>query len=364
MKNIVTAILSLLLGWAAFAAVPTRTVLYTCPPGFEFDCFEYYSNMKAVGNKFVCMTYNKQTKEQSLVFNGQPLVTARNLGVCWVDPVDRNKCIYTYGTDNNRYLMIDGERFGPYEEINYDLWMASPYYYNGSPNLEYACNRKSFFFKRMGRFYYHANNGSIFECTGENIWNAKPIDPDYTSLNGVHKASFSNDYRLLTLDGKPYVIPIEVDVATDKISIRDIYITDGGKCYLRVEYPSGEKWKNHTLIIGDNTLESLKPREEYFDPFTGEIHPLSDATNKRSVPQLSVPFNWKNDVMVPGLEISLQDKTNRHFFTANWQYDYVMIDDKQYGKTAPFDAFYDEEANAFAWVCVEGRQLVLYSLAL
>jgi lipoprotein len=363
MKNIVTAILALLLGCAAFAAVPTRTVLYTCPPGFEFDCFEYYSNMKAVGNKFVCMTYNKQTKEQSLIFNGQPLVTAKNLGVGWVDYDDRNKCIYYYGKDGDWNLVIDGERFGPYEDFYYNM-IGAPYYYDGSPNLNHACARKNFKFKRMGQIFYHDNDGSIYPCDGEYLWNAKPIGPVYTSLNGLHKASFSDDYRLLTLDGRPYVIPIGVDVPVDKITINQVNVTDRGKCYLRMEYISNNTCEYRTWVIGDGTMESVNRREEYFDPFTGSIRQLSQSEHKREAEQFASSFNWKNDVMVPGLEISLQDKSRRHFFTANWQYDYVMIDDKQYGKTAPFDAFYDEEANAFAWVCVEGRQLVLYSLAL
>ena len=41
-----------------------------------------------------------------------------------------------------------------------------------------------------------------------------------------------------------------------------------------------------------------------------------------------------------------------------------MIDGRRYGDSAPFNAFYDFESNAFVWMVNEGNKLVQYSYPL
>ena len=120
---------------------PTRKVLYTCGANDEFFCYEYYSNMKVVENKFACITKNKNTGKLSFILNGIPVIIAENIYVWWIDLTSKSKCIYTYSdADKEEYIVIEGQKYGPYDDIYY--WLhACKYYWDGTPNLKLMYNR-------------------------------------------------------------------------------------------------------------------------------------------------------------------------------------------------------------------------------
>lgn len=347
----------------AYGQTPIRTVLYTCGPNDDFYCYEFYSNMKTSGNKFACVTKNRNTSKLTFVLNGESVVTAKDLEIYWIDLNSKNKCIYMYSDNaNEEYLVIDGHKYGPYEDTGYSQH-ACKFYWDGTPNLELLLNKESFTFKRMGKFYRHDNDGSIYECQGQSVWNAKEENPIYTSPNAQHRAQFTMDYRLLTIDGDSYVMPIDLDADPKTIGLRNFYITDDGTCIVRFEYNNGSKWVYPYLVIKDRNVEPIN-EGEYFDLATNSVRTKGSDMPTRQPTQLESMMKWKDGSWINGIDISLRDKTNRHFFTANWNYDYVMIDDKKFGKSAPINAFYDPATDAFGWVAIEGRNLVLYAYKL
>lgn len=363
MKRTILLITAGILYLSGFCQAPLRKVVYTFDINEELCYHEYFSNMKIVGNKFACVVRNKATSKLSFILNGATLVTAKNLEIHWIDPYSKNNCIYSYSDgESQEYIVIDGRRYGPYEAIAY-MQYANELSWDGTPNLDLLFNKKRFKFKRMGKVYRHDNDGSIYECKGDSPWGASEKEnPAYHSLNGLHKAQFSMNYHLLTVDNVPYVLPVDVDA--QNISLGDIVITDDGAVVVYLNFYVGSEWFYKSFVIYNNILEDIKEKE-YFDPVTNSIKKWS-GTESSPRPQLRGFNEWKdeNGNWIYKINFSLQDKTNRHFFTANWAYNYVMIDDKKFGRTAPFDAFYDETNNAFGWVTIEGRQLVLYTYKL
>lgn len=363
MKHIIILLVLLSGIFLTEAQNPSKTVLYTCGTNEEFFCYEYYSNMKVVGNKFACITKNKLTSKLSLILNSVTVVSAKQLDVFWIDLTSKSKCIYAYSNaDNEDYLYIEGQTYGPYEQIKY--WkQACNYYWDGTPNLDLMYNKNSFVFKRMGKIFRHDNDGSIYECKGESVWNASEDTPTYHSKSGLHKAQFSMNYRLLNLDGSSYVMPIDVDTDEKSINLRDFVITDDGTCIVEFGFNNGDGWSYPYFIVSNNSIEYINDGE-YYDPVSKTIKAKGTNLPARQPRQMESIMRWKDGSWINGIDISLQDKSNRHFFTANWNYNYVMVDDKKIGNSTPINAFYDAANNAFGWVTIEGKQLVLYTYKL
>ena len=366
MKRVLSLIHMILLCLSCFCQTatrtnPTRTVLYTCGINDVFYCYEYYSNMKVVGNKFACITKNEKTGKLSFILNGTPIITAKNLWVYWIDLTSKSKCIYFYSdADNENYLVIEEEKYGPYDYLEYNLGYACNYYRDGTPNLQLLYGKYSFEFERMGKCFVHDNDGSIYEYT-----DAERSNFHVKTKDGLHCARFSENYRLLTIDSTNYVMPIDVDA--EAIELEEFYITDNGDCiiYLRFRIRDG-LWKYTNLYINRDkkTVENIQD-DEYFDPIARAIKTKTSKLPSGQPRQLETIARWHEDNWIEnGIDIFLQDKTNRHFFIANWNYDYVMVDDKKIGKHTPINAFYDSVNNSFGWVTIEGKQLVLYSYKL
>lgn len=327
------------------------TVLYTCGVDEDFYHSEYYSNMKIDGNKFSCITDSNDGL--TLVLNGEKIITASGLWVYWVDLTSKDKCVYTYVNDEEEFIVIDGQKYGPYDDIKYNSYYCA----NGVvSDTDLLYNKNKFFFQRMGRIYRHDNDGSIYECEGESVWAATEKSPIYKSYNGKHTAQFFNNYRKITVDNNDFVLPIDKGAYEESIRLEDFFITNDGVCVVKLAYEvKNGGWKYSNVFIYSNTLKDFSEKE-YFDPTTNSFKAKS---NNLCGSRQFEDFWWWNRG-----NISLQDKTKKHLFTANCDYEYVMIDDKKYGNSTPINAFYDEGNDAFGWVCIEGKQLVLYSYKL
>lgn len=347
----------------SIAQNPSRTVLYTCGVNEEFYCYEYYSNMKVLGNKFACITKNKVNSKKSFVLNGETVVSANDLDVFWIDLTSKNKCIYSYSkADDRNYLSVEGITYGPYEGIRYQQH-ACYFYRDGTPNLDLLYNKNLFYFKRMSKIFRHDNDGTIYECKGDGLWDAEEDNPVYKSTSGKHKAEFSMNYRLLNLDDVPYVMPIDVDADDNHTWLPKFAIDENGICIIRFGLQIERQYSYPWVIVHDNSIECFNDKQ-YLDFVSMTLKESGSHLTTNQPRQLESIMKWREGEWLNGIDISLQDKTNRHFFTANWNYDYVMIDDKKIGKSTPINAFYDENNNAFGWVTIEGRQLVLYSYKL
>lgn len=328
---------------------PSRTVLYTLPQGEEFYMCEYYSNMKVSGNKFACMTYNPLAKKYSLIVNGSKIAGGEWVDAWWLDVENPSKCVYTVINNKEYTLTVDGQMFGPFEGLDY--WKhGAKYFYDGTPNYALEHDRFRFIFTRMGRRFMHDADGTTYMIP-ENT-----LPRTFTSHNGRHKAVFSEDHKSVTLDDRTFSLPIDTDRKVNSVSA---YVTDAGVCVCEI---SDDKWDWKTYAIADGRLYGYNASTDYFDLSTNRLRPISSSGRSGEPRQMegnNLRWNDQTSKLDNGFIITLNDSSGRHMFMSDWKYDYVMIDDKRFGDCAPINAFYDTLANAFGWVTIEGRQLVL-----
>lgn len=327
---------------------PSRTVLYTLPQGEEFYMCEYYSNMKVSGNKFACMTYNPSTKKYSLVVNGQRIAGGEWVDAWWLDVENPSKCVYTVINNKEYTLTIDGQKFGPFEGLDY--WKhGAKYLYDGTPNYSLEHDRFRFIFTRMGRRFMHDADGTTYMIP-ENT-----LPTTYTSHNGRYKAVFSDGYKNVDFDGKSYYLPL----TGTGVAGLNVTVTDDGAAIIEIA-DNNWYWKYYAIAKGN--LRGYDGDKEYFDLSSNAVRSKSTSGHQNEPRQMegnNLRWNDQTSKLDNGFIISLNDSSGRHMFMSDWKYDYVMIDDKRFGDCAPINAFYDASANAFGWVTVEGRQLVL-----
>lgn len=361
MDRFISLLILLIIGLSANSQNPIKKILYTCGPNEDFDHYEFYSNIKIKNTKYACVTRNKNTSQYSFILNGVTIKKAKNLEVLWIDLNDKEKCIYSYSNDNNEvYLFIQGETFGPYENIRYYL-DSNNFYNNGYPNYDLLFNKNLFWFKRMGRWYRHDNDGTVYECNNKTQWDTSETNPVYIDKSKNHKVEFDADYRIVKLDNTPFILPIPLEVKNDNIVLREFALSDDGVCICQIGFSFDNKYRYLTFVLYQNEIVYIN-QDEYFDlnKKAIQIRSKSDDTER----QFESIERWINGKWINGFNKSFQDKYNKHFFTSNFEYDYVMIDDKKIKSEVPIQAFYDEEDNSFNWVTIEGKSLILYSYKL
>lgn len=374
-------LLPLLLIAATFVyAQPQRQVLLTLKKGEILYYAEYASNMRINGHKFTCILNDTLSDKKIFIHNGERKVTAAGISIYNINTDDFNKCVFKYDININgtlqHYLSVYGVNYGPYEYIYYYNYETNKCNYSGQTNIDYALPHE-FRFWLMGEKYYHYEDGSIL--------NEKETKYEYQSPNKQHKIHIDNSRRFVTLDDKKYIIPIPTDgvfptyedFPTDgdfsKFNPR-VCLFDDGTCFYEQTCQMDPKNKYDTetfqFFITPTAIKQLTAGKEYYDFDKHQVLPCKkDADYSGSIDYMGwdyegIGWDYKNNQPVTAYNFTLQDKSKRHLFIANWKYDYVLIDGKKYGKHCPIDAFYDKDANAFAWTTIEGHEIVLYTFDL
>lgn len=305
-----------------------RTVLYTMEPNEQFYYNEYSSNMKIAGNKFAAVTFNPQTKKMTLVINGKKIKTAGDVWASIIN-LDTNELMYSYNQGDEYFVNVNGTVEGPYEWVSMDSY-GSPYRYT---------------FSRMGRVYRHDDNGAVYEASDMNTW---------SSHNGRHKLVFSNDYQRISLDGRTLTLPIKLDPSDP--GIETVLITDDGVALLWL-YDDD----NSVGCIIDSDSLDMVDYEEFAHRFSNLIKRYNLSLFKNGFDRETFEGN---EFTGEDLTFSIPNQDKTHWFTSAWNYDYVMVDNKKIPCAPPVCAFYDKNANCFAWATQEGRNIVLYTYQL
>lgn len=363
-------LLPLLLIAATFVyAQPQRQVLLTLKKGEILYAGEYASNMRINGHKFTCILNDTLNNKEIFIHNGERKVTADGISIYNINTDDFNKCVFGYynninGTDKQQgYFSVYGVIYGPYEDIYYNC-ETNKFDYSGLTNIDYALPHE-FRFTLMGEDYYHYEDGSIL--------NAKETKYEYQSPNKQHKIHIDNSRRFVTLDGKKYIIPIPMDIDCSKFNPRVCLFDDGTCFYTQAYYPYPDieyMYETFQFLITPTAIKQLNRYKEYYDFDKHQVLPIKEYEYySASIDHMvwyyeRLEWEYKNNRPVRTYNFTLQDKSKRHLFIANWKYDYVLIDGKKYGKHCPIDAFYDKDANAFAWTTIEGHEIVLYTFDL
>ena len=343
-------------------AQPQRQVLLMLKKGETFYYAEYASNMRINGHKFTCILNDTLNNKNIFIHNGERKVTASSIFIHNINPDDFNKCVFEYsnyisGTDKwQYYLSVYGENYGPYENISY---YYEPYNFdNGQTNINYALPHE-FRFTLMGEDYFHYEDGSILD--------AKETRYEYQSPNKQHEIHIDYSRRFVTLDNRRFIIPIPMDAIPmdEDCSKYDprVCLFDDGTCFYEQTCQMNEyNTERFQFFITPTAIKQLIAGKEYYDFDKHQVLPCKGLTYSSSIDFMTWHYGgyaWEDNY-----NFTLQDKSKRHLFIANWKYDYVLIDGKKYGKRCPIDAFYDEDTNAFAWTTIEGNEIVLYTFDL
>lgn len=345
-------LLPLLLIAATFVyAQPQRQVLLTLKKGEILYYAEYASNMRINGHKFTCILNDTLNGKKIFIHNGERKVTASEIYAYIFNLDDFNKCIFEYsnnidGTYKRQcYLSVYGETYGPYESISYYYKPQKCYYYEEETNINYALPHQ-FGFTLMGEDYFHYEDGSIL--------NEEETRYEYQSPNKQHKIHIDHSRRFVTLDNRRFIIPIPMDGDCSKLDPK-VCLFDDGTCFYEQTCEMTSDIKTFQFFITPTAIKQLIAGKEYYDFDKHQVLPYKkDADYSGSIDYML----WYS------YNLTLQDKSKRHLFVANWKYDYVLIDGKKYGKHCPIYAFYDEDTNAFAWTTIEGNEIVLYTFDL
>ena len=268
---------------------------------------------------------------------------------------DFNKSIYEYTTDNGKYICIENEIYGPYEEIKYYADFR-PKTIFGFTNTTYF-NRHRFYFTQMGEEFIHDNDGTICKIGS--------FKSHYMSPNKMHECVVDISRRMVTIDNINYVLPIPVDVELGDHN-PEICLFDDGTCYYENDY----KYNGGALYcfyITPSEVKAIDTDVEFFDLDTHEIKARSNIDNYNEFAdphkfRYYLPeevYSSEKGYWIFGYEFSLQDESKKHSFFAKWDYDYILIDGKKYNYHCPVDAFYDNKSNSFKWVSFENNQIVM-----
>lgn len=286
---------------------------------------EFSSNMKTAGRKFAAVTIDTITKQESLIINGKKVKSAYSIWPNFID-LDNNRYVYGYKDykDGDYYVSIDGVTEGPYEDL---------YFGYRSP--------KSYSFKRMGKEFRRDSDGTIYNSDD---------DSGYASSSGRYKLKFTDDFENVTFDGKRYSIPLPNGIS--HLQLYDAYVSEKGIAFFELSYDLDNSHESRYYKISRNEINILDD-EEYDEQLNDNLEDGCAIFENVFDPE---DVDWEG-----GMIFTVYDPSKRHLLTSRWDYDYVMIDNVKIPCTAPFCAFYDKEADLFAWVSQEGSQLVLYT---
>ena len=381
MKNLLITLLFLMFSNSMFSQTPIRKVLYTCKPNEEFFMSEFCSNMKIDGTKFACVLKNNKTNKMSLVWNSEIVDHAWQIYAWYIDLNSKDgnvyECLDSISIDKYEYYIVtDGKKHGPYENLYFADWGlygimlsdSNPVTRWGHPNLKIKYANNSFYFQRMGKWYRHDVDGSIYPVDLKDNEFVE-YDPTFKSKNGLHIARFSNDYRLLSFDGTSFILDVDLDKGKNIGDNMNCFVSNSGVCVVsnyqigdfmvkngKIEY--FDYFKDHKYF--EPATESIVQRyaiERKARPTVKEEHTIVFSEGQFKVYNKDLPEQW-----LPRMQI--YDSSQKHLFIADFNYDYIMIDEKKIKSVVPIKAFYDETNNAFGWVTIEGKSLVLYSYKL
>ncbi len=302
---------------------------------------------KSDGAHFVCLTSDTLLKKEYLIFDGIKKIVADAINANYLDPCDYNKSIFNYKNDNQWTIFIEGKTYGPYYGEWASIgggWASSN---EGWTSKEiYSVYNKS---SNVWESYYRGNPYKSKYYTYTYDWYRDKFKSDtIISINKKYKV-FSNDFGTIIYNGvKHRVLPVQ---SFDSDWRQDICVLEDGRCTI------GYQQKNHPyrwFIFEKGKIRELS-QGQYFNFRTNKIE--KDDEDYGIFTQ-SV-YSKDSDYYKKQLRV-LHDASERHTLETCALYNYVLVDNKEYGYESAIFIRYDEELNEFQWIALEGKELSLY----
>lgn len=338
----------LLLGVSLSAQNIDSRVIFTLGQDEELFCAEENIFLSTRKDRYCCVVRNTETGQLSMIWNGNRMVTADTVRVCYLDLYDFDNCVYSWGDreEDGSYRWTiktcDGV-FGPYDDI---LYVPDMYPFNLCketglrPDLPGWLYRECIMFSQFGQTFLY-RNGVTLKLGPKSAWNyLDDLALPCLSPNGKHYAKLENDY--LDYDGS--VIPFTVPEGAVQAFAQPL---DNGDVY--VCYNFNDALCSFLFDHVSNTFGGIRRDEAYYDFSTMELV---------SRPYGGNPGFMRFHTLWAGLTI--RDRSGDHIMSIDTSNNFVNIDGADYGQSSPILARYDADADAFVWLAVEGREVVYY----
>lgn len=320
-----------------------KKLLYTLGRNEIIETGEYFTNFKANGFKFNAILVDTITEKYTLVLNGQKILTAD--GIVLLSTInDRYEFSPNYWYYNKKergdesskeyFISIDGKTYGPYSDLT--TYWNDPY--------------GTFRYKQMDRWFRHDADGSIYPFEKDEFGSLYEDDPIFKNKNGNIRVQFLNDFSEVSYNNLKFTIP-----SSNNRKLTQVYFTPEGDAYFwGGSYNVVERSNKDYLKLNKNGIEFID--KDTFWKYIMRPGVLQDVTFE-DVKREEDPYSFEDESM----QICVQDPSKRHIFLSDWDYDYVMVDDRKIPCTAPFYAFFDPETDTFCWISLEDNQFILYS---
>ncbi len=328
---------------------PIRKVLFVMNEREVLHYNEFIGSNRLQNGKWACFVRDTLNDRITFVWNGERKDDAGEF--VYVDLNDYNQCVQHYYSYDKSYIKTPKGLYGPYYYVGSSM--------QNDNRFDFESNKFVFKKDENGDFYVHDHDGYIYKRSEGRR--------EFRSANGKHWAELSSDGYQLTIDGHNYNIPMPWGSQLDHRYETKLFLFDDGTCYYEIDLKKDDNCSEMYLYIADGDVRVLQEYEN-FDFMAHKIR--SRGTMMRRSPSFwddaATSFTQTNSL---GQEeewygFRLKDRTGNHLFVSSWDKDFVMIDGRRYGDSAPFNAFYDFESNAFVWMVNEGNKLVQYSYPL
>jgi hypothetical protein len=413
-KNLLLSLLLLVatVATSAFGQNPKREVVFTLNANEVIYENEYALFQTLNQNRFTCITHDTITDKYTFVFNGQRIKTvSEKYDIVHLDYVNLGEAkgyAFSYEENGKWYINYHGVVDGGFEDI---LWKDDYYVRTSERDYDYL-------YKLAGRWYTSKNgkrkkanaieriykdgqdyvnvDGSVggpyddidylrLTESGKYAYSYKDNDKYYVNINGSIVGGHFDDIDDLRLTesgkyayryndngkwyvningstvGGPYDEYIYGLTLTEDGKYAYIYEDDNNKYYINVNGSTvGGPYESHYCYISYTKDLTLTEDGKYSYRFQKDrkyyINTNGVVTEDRAYRIFEGAYNHD--------DLDLTSKDGKHSFYSSYEYEYVVIDGRPYGKSPAINAWYDESKNAFIWNAVERRELVVYEYKL
>jgi hypothetical protein len=351
--------------------------------------------MKQDGLKYAFVAFDTITDSFTFIWNGKRIYSEpRWLEIYDIDLDNLSNCVYVYGTTGNRYLIMDGKKHGPFEDVFVQLRYPkvrddSYSFYGHFGGFSYT---NTHYFLRNE--YHYAKNNVWYTVYDDGIvGKGNELKRIYYSHNKEHIATLSADCRILTIDEHPYILPLGVDEVIQihqdtGIDSPIVCLFDDGTCYMEYQYEhrgvsiTDRITKTYCLYITPDEIIPLKDNE-YFDFDDQQIYSISTVKQRylnHYVKEVGLNQNlvdidphtrycpfWKGRIGRDGFPdhvFALMDKSKKHMLSFRYDVPEIYIDGKGVFSGYVLHIYYDEISNSFCWLTFSNQTIWLHKYQL
>ncbi len=301
------------------------------------------------GSHYACLTRDTLLEKDNLIVDGVKKVIANSIATNYIDPINFDKSVYCY-RDGNKwwYFFIEGNQYGPYEgdrgQVFGDMYCSDmtwimngvfAVYQESSDKWDYYYRGEPWHLTHYGPFAYSRYSDKY---EGDTI----------QSVNRKYKV-MSNEFGTIIYNGAKYKVLQNQVFNSDWY--QDIGILDDGRCiinYRRKGLP------NKLFVFSNGKFQEIS--QGHF--FNYKTNSIDNNKEKYGVFNRQIAVVW-TDYDSKRVR-TLIDSSNKHSFETCALYNYVLIDNKEYGHESAIYELYDENVNEFQWIALEDKELVMY----